>query len=279
VTLMVETTQPSLDHRPATRNRGPTALKVYRFTRRLFDAVQNAASAAFSGFWLGLLDRRALHLLDEVHYNGQKPYWTVEYNRHGLWDWEATAVDRYFSGCKCVLVAAAGGGREVLALSRRGLEVDAFECHPGLAGFANSLLASEGSRASVCIAPRDGCPDLVRVYDGVIVGWGAYTLIMGRSRRVAFLQQLRALSRPQAPILVSYWARVGREHALGLTARTANAIRRLMRKERCEIGDSLAPSFGHFFTDEEIVAELRDGGYDVVFESREPYGHVVGVAR
>ena len=42
--------------------------------------------------------------------------------------------------CKRLLVAGAGGGREVLALYKSGYEVDGFECHPELVALANTML-------------------------------------------------------------------------------------------------------------------------------------------
>src|SRR5687768_11996115 len=100
----------------------PWQARVYDASRRVFDAATAAARAVFVGTWLGLLDRRALQAADELYYRRVRMYHNDGYNLSGLFAWEADAFDRYFQGCRSLLVTSAGGGREVVALERRGLE-------------------------------------------------------------------------------------------------------------------------------------------------------------
>ncbi|HEX2205486.1 MAG TPA: hypothetical protein VHG91_19400 [Longimicrobium sp.] len=237
--------------------------------------------ALWIGARLGVLTREGIHRLDERYYSGDGPqidYAGDAHNTRGFLPWEGPVVQRFFAGCPRVLVLAAGGGREVLALRKMGIDADGYECHPGLAAFATGLLERHGVPGPVGVVGRDEAPRTGRRYDGVIVGWGAYMLIQGRARRVAFLRDLRALVGPGAPLLLSFFYRDGSRFRHALIGRAANALRRLRGREAIEDGDILAPNFIHLFTEDEVRAELRDGGFECVFYSTEGTGHAVGVA-
>jgi hypothetical protein len=177
-----------------------------------------------------------------------------------------------------MLVAGAGGGREVLALCQMGHEVDGFECHPELAAFANGLMQAENLSAKIDLVPRDECLDNNFVYDGLIVGWGAYMLIQGSQKRIAFLQKLRNKVSPGSPVLVSFFHRTEGAHRFKVSAAVGNGLRWVLRRSRIEVGDSLAPNYVHFFTQEELHAELRKAGFELVFYDTKEYGHAVAVA-
>src|SRR5262245_21605165 len=98
------------------------------------------------------------------------------YNRKGLWAWEQEMLERYFPAGARVLVASAGGGREMLALHRLGYEPDGFECNDRLRTFANDFLCGEGLLVTIHPASRDSCPAGLGLYDAAVVGWGAYML-------------------------------------------------------------------------------------------------------
>ncbi|HUE95139.1 MAG TPA: hypothetical protein VMN39_00680, partial [Longimicrobiaceae bacterium] len=134
--------------------------------------LNRAMSVGLNGVWLALLQREDLHAVSSAVYSKRTFYHTPEYNRSGLWEWETRAINEHFASCSRLLVAAAGGGREVLALRKRGFAVDGFEAHPGLVHFANEFLQEEGHGNGIQLAPWDGCPDYPHVYDGVIIGWG-----------------------------------------------------------------------------------------------------------
>jgi hypothetical protein len=175
-------------------------------------------------------------------------------------------------------VTSVGGGREVLALQELGYVVDGFECNPGLAEFAKALCEKEGRAAGIILAERDQCPATGSVYDGAVVGWGAYTLIQGRRKRVEFLKQLRAQVEEGAPLLVSFMARVCDSKYLRTVAAVGNLFRALAGRERLELGDDLNPIYVHHFNEEEIAAELARAGFTLKSYAAGPYGHAVAVA-
>ena len=106
---------------------------------RLFLRIQWLASRlsrligiGHTGLWLGVFTRNQLHTIGELFYTRQGFYWTEEWNKRGLFDWEKRALETFFAGCRSLLVAGAGGGREVIALRRAGIEAQGFESHPSL---------------------------------------------------------------------------------------------------------------------------------------------------
>lgn len=245
---------------------------------QVMQGVHGLLYALFDGICLGLLDRHTLHSLDEYCYKSWGEYHDETYNRSGLTNWEQNAIETYFQNARRLLVAGAGGGREILALCKLGYEVDGFECHPELAAFANTLLKEEGVQGKVTVVPRDECIDTVACYDGLIVGWGAYMLIQGRKRRIAFLNKLRHRVKPQAPLLISFFHRTQGQRRFRVIAVVGTALRYLLLRNPIEVGDSLAPNYVHHFTEEEIDQELREAGFRRVFYDTQYYGHAVGIA-
>lgn len=245
-------------------SRTPAAVRLYMLLRRVHARARYPFSAAFSGFWLGAFGREQLHALDEAVYRGPGSYLTDEHNLGGLFPWESEAVNGFFRGRTRLLLVGAGGGREAIALARQGFQVDAFECNPALVEYANRLLTREGIEARVRHLPRDEAPPAGGPYDGAIVGWSAYMLIMGRARRVAFLRSLRRLLDPRAPLLLSFWTRPEDDRRVPAVARTANAVRRILRREPVEPGDDLFPNYLHHFTEREVAGEMADAGFRMV---------------
>jgi SAM-dependent methyltransferase len=264
-------------------SRLPLPVHLYLRAHKALPKLFGLISAAFVGFWLGILSRRSLLLVDDAYYVGPRggtdnpdAYESEEYNRRGLWAWEQAMIEEYFAGASRLLVLACGGGREVLALQRLGYEADGFECQPILVDAANRLLVADGFTATVQVSPRDSCPTGDRRYSGVIVGWGGYTLVAGRHRRVALLQQVRERLEPGGMILISFFARRGTPRRFRLVAAMANALRWPLGRERVEPGDYLSPNYVHFFTQEEIRGELEEAGFDLLHYGTAGYGHAVG---
>jgi hypothetical protein len=238
--------------------------------------------ACSAGLWLGVLRREDQHAVGQFCYDYVAMYVTEDYNRRGLNNWEERALRDFFQGGQSILVAGAGGGREILALRRLGYEAVGFECHPGLVKFANDLIRKDGVGGWVSQSLPDECPQSGEVYDAVVVGWGVYTLIQGRRQRVEFLRGLRAQTRDGSPLLVSFYHRAAGSRRGKIVKAVGDALRRVRGRGRLEAGDDLDPStvpnFVHYFTRDEITSELREGGFELVFFSTEGYGHAVALA-
>jgi hypothetical protein len=252
--------------------------RAYSRSLKYLGSLVHLQQAIFAGIWLGLLSRDSLYEIDKVYYDRERKYHEDAWNLGGLFVWEAKALEQYFGDRNPVIVAAAGGGREIIALQKRGIDVDGFECHSGLVDLANRLQEEQGLTKSVRFAPRDECPVFDREYNGAIVGWSGYMLIQSRARRVNFLKQLRAGMKIGSPVLLSFYHRSNDERALKVVAAIGNALRLLRRRERLELGDDLHPNYVHFFSRDEIDLELRAGGFRLEQFSTEGYGHAIAFA-
>jgi SAM-dependent methyltransferase len=188
-------------------------------------------------------------------------YDSHEYNRRGLFSWEEEAIHAHFPDRARLLLLGAGGGREILALAPRGFDVAGFECNPTLAAAANRFLHDAQIDSTVRWLPRDAVPTYHEQFDGAIVGWGAYMLIIGSERRIRFLRELAECLLPGAPVLISFHTWDGSTRQVHWIRRIANTIRSLLRRHEADLGDDLVPNFIHRFTADEVELELREAGF------------------
>lgn len=243
--------------KPTTRS---PLVRFYLWFGRRWSTFVRVLDGGHLGVWLGLLSRAHLEAVDELHYQGSSTYNGEPHNLRGLMEWEEVPIREFFGGCSRLALLGAGGGREVLALERRGFRVDGFDCNPALVEFAGGFLPRHGATGTVCLLPRDTTP-AEGGYDGVIMGWGAYTLVAGRARRIRLLRGLRALVPDGAPLLLSFFCRPEQLTRLRVEYRVARGIRRLLRREPPELGDDLIPFFVHRFDQGEIEVEMRAAGF------------------
>ncbi len=242
---------------------GRAARLFVRATERLRRSLPRAEQY-WSGFWLGVLPRSAMAAIDEALYSLRSDYGSAEHNRHGLAGWEREAVETYFAPGSRIMVLAVGGGREVVALRRLGFEAYGWESHPHLVAVARTLLAEEGHPGVINEIARDCVPPGADLYDGVILGWGMYMLVHGRSRRIDLLHGVRDRLPPKGPLLLSYFARSGDDQRSIAVHRIAQPLRRILRREAVQLGDDMLPNVVHRFTRSEIEDELRAAGFELL---------------
>lgn len=245
-------------------------------SHRFVEGGMSATRGVFDGFWLGVLDDRRLAALDVAYYDRESKYQAEAYNRRGLSDWEQHAVDTYFPPGGRVTVVGAGGGREVVALLARGFDAVGFEPHPALAAFGARLTSADGHGERVLTCSRDGWPQAAPPADAVVIGWGAYMLIPGRTRRIAYLRGAAGRLSDGGRVLLSFFPRRGTAVRFRTCARVGSALRRLRRRPPVEAGDALVPNYVHFFTREQVAAELVEAGFRPLHIALEEYGWAVG---
>jgi SAM-dependent methyltransferase len=239
----------------------------------------SVVSATYAGIGLALLDRPAVLALHRTYFDEQQQYARDTYNLQGLTGWEVAAIEQFFGECRSLLLAGAGGGREALALERKGYAVVGFDCNAKLVTYAQSFLARHGASATMSFAPPDRCLQTTQRFDGAVIGWGAYTHIQGRETRVRFLREIRECLANGAPLMLSFWDRSGTSRALSWTHRIGSTLSRSLRRGEVELGDELSEFFAHSFTRQEIDSELAEAGLRLLHYAATPYGHAVARAQ
>ena len=159
----------------------------------------------------------------------------------GFFDWEAPLIERYFRKGSRILVAAAGTGREILALRDAGFSADGFECNPSLLAAGRKIFEQLGQSHSVVFCEPDRVPTGPQIYEGLIVGWSAYTHIPTRLRRVRFLQALRGRTLPHSALVMSFFIRNESSRYSAMTYR-AGAIFRILFRGRKDLWNSATTS-------------------------------------
>lgn len=254
-------------------------VRAYNLSNRAYIRMGNIIAVLHQGIWLGIIDDHNLDETTAEYYACQRHYFDKDYNSRGLLRWESSAIDRFFGDCLSMLVGAAGGGREALALAQRGYDVVAFECNPALLKVAELLAHDHHVSLRYVSTPPSQPPKLDRVFDGAVVGWGGYMHIPSSAKRIAFLRDMRRNVRSGAPLLLSFFTRSPISRRFLFIQRIASGIRKIRSSgESVEIGDTLDGSFDHYFTRDEIETELQAAGFKSALYREEPYAHVVALA-
>lgn len=237
--------------------------------------IYHFINAVTTGFWLGVMGDKSLDYADELHYNRSKKYFDDNYNLSGLFRWEKIAIEKYFSNAKSILLLAAGGGRETVALSQMGFEVDSYECNKALVEYGNALLQKHGIKNTIEYLPRDTVPTESKKYDGIIIGWGAYSHIRGKKKRHLFLQKLQPFLDKEAPLMISFLLTRERTRQNKIVKQVADFFRVFSKQGKTDLGDGLIFEFVHYFSEEEIKSELLKVKYMVIGFNSVDYGCIV----
>jgi hypothetical protein len=240
------------------------AASLYLLTNRVFRTLHGGAQALFEGFWMGLLPESIDDVISEQSYGEGDSYTNDGHLDSGFHFWEEIAIRKHFPPRSRILVGSAGGGRELIALSRAGFEATGFECSRAMVEAGKRALAQRSIAATLDWAPPSVAPKTGSTYDGVIVGWNGYCYISPRARRISFLKDLRDQMKPRAPLLVSAAMRVPHGRLLQWTPRIANAVRICtFRAPVFEPGDSFSRRPKMHFTRRQLRTELEEAGFTV----------------
>ncbi len=253
---------------------------LYLWSDRFFRVLHGGSQVLFEGLWMGLLPESVYDAISEKSYGDGARYTNAPYLDRGFQFWEDLAVRTYFPPGGRVLVGAAGGGRELIALERAGFQAAGFECSHAMVEAGKRALAERGMAATLDWAPPCVAPQMGGRFDALIVGWNGYGFILPRARRMAFLKDLRAQLRPGSPALVSAairtpWARVS-----VWTPVFANAVRICtFRAPVFEAGETFSGRPRHRFTRQQLELELTEAGFSIETSYMwGPFGAVVAKA-
>lgn len=253
--------------------------RVYFLSERVLSLISNGSAAIIQGVALGLLSNRQLENLTVQRYETAlsiAAYSNSSYLNNGLFIWERETVRHYFPSRARVLVAAAGAGRELIALAKAGYEVEGFDCSQPLVESGRRELLNQGLSVRLDYAAPSSVPRLNGKFEAVLIGFSGYMYIPGRERRIRFLSQLADVLNPHGVVMLSFT-----EGSLSKrrtwVARIGTALRRLRNDNPVEEGDSLKDGFQHHFVREQIQAEMNEAGLKMVnYEGGSCYGHAVG---
>ncbi len=213
---------------------------LYRFSRTL-SALDLGQQIVRDELLFAFLAPRQRNFLTFEAYGRSRRYVPGgEYFLEGLWAWEAAVLeDSRVPRSGRVLLAAAGGGRELRALLERGYEVFAFE--PVAPLFESARTIAQGKNARVVQAsyddlaaraegrsgPLDG---LNGHFDLCILGWGSLSHLTDLNAVLETLGALRALA-PAAPVLVSFSLRTkGKPEVKGGALKLRHGLRRALAR-------------------------------------------------
>jgi hypothetical protein len=246
---------------------------------RWFKRAVGVMTAVHEGFWLGCLSADDLNAVTAKHFDESQFYASNAHNLSGFFDWEPPLLERYFRRGSRILVAAAGAGRETLALRKAGFDADGFECSPLLVRASQEIFDQLGESKCVTYCPPDTVPSGPPVYEGLIIGWSGYTHIPTRLRRIAFLQALRQRALPRSPLLMSFFTRLPDSYDK-VVYRTATLCRFFGGRELLSPGDHLEwRRYVHRFTRDEVEAELEAAGFRIEhYNERSGDGQAVAIA-
>jgi hypothetical protein len=141
-------------------------------------------------------------------------YGDPEVQGWGFYPFEARMLARFFPPPPArLLMHGVGGGRDLLALVRAGYTVDGHEPGGRLASAANALLQSAAKPGNLsrvvessmqAWAANPSRNDQGDRYDGVFIGWTAWTHLLRHTERLDVLQAFRRVC-PSGPVLLSFF--------------------------------------------------------------------------
>jgi hypothetical protein len=257
-------------------------VKCFELADRWLNRLVKLTNAMHEGFWLGCLNADELNAVTAEHFDQSQYYSSAEHNLRGFFEWEQSALARFFRRGSRILVAGAGGGREVLALRKAGFEAGGFECSLPLVRASEQIFDGLGESNYVTYCEPDSVPPGPRIYDGIVMGWTVYTHIPTKARRVAFLRALSQRALPNSPLLISFLTRHSSSSDEALVYRVATLCRFFLHgsKEPLELGDRISfARYIHSFTSDEVEAELRSAGFRIEYHHDDGgFGYTVGIA-
>jgi len=208
----------------------------------------------------------------------------------GLFGWEQSLFEHQsIPRSGRVLLAAAGGGRELKALLDRGFQVTAFEPNPVL--FEGARRVAEGRagakvfRASYAdlVSAAEGNGPLALLteerFDYVLFGWGSFTHLTEDAVQLSVLGASRALA-PQAPLSLSFFMRSALQPD-SRSARMRQVVRRVLRHAGSArpvepgLGYDYGGGFVYSFSSDEVNSLAARAGYRIEFFDEKIFPHVI----
>ncbi|MBI2479651.1 MAG: hypothetical protein HYV60_13775 [Planctomycetia bacterium] len=257
-----------------------------QWLRRSQWATQKLAAwieALQSGIFMGLVDDETFQSFDTYPFDETNSLDVATETERGLETWERRIVCEHLADAKSVLVAAAGGGRELVGLSELGYATTGVEYGRELCEATRRELTMRGSRAAIQGDERFAVPRGATPYDAAFVARKFLSHVHDRKCRIELLANIRQTLRPNATLVLGFYTRDRDTLAFRLQAGLANLLRRLrgQREFLVEVGDHIdpqSPLYHHHYVWEEVCDELREAGFTPVEHETTWFGWCVARA-
>lgn len=208
----------------------------------------------------GLCDENSLAALAAASWKREEAYRHPSLLEQGLLPFENGWLQRLPPKAR-VAVIGCGGGRDMLALARRGFSVSGLDVSSDSVDSARIDLAAQNIPVSIFCGDATDFVFPNGPFDAVIFSWLTYGYIPGRNRRIqALLNAVRAMT-PGGQVILTL--KENNQESLGRALRAARLIAAITgNKFRLESGDNLHERFlyEHHFSEKEIAGEADGAG-------------------
>ena len=231
---------------------------------------------ALTAIAAGLSDERHIIRRNQRYWDYRDFWMARSHVFSGLMKWEEQVYDAHLPSTGTVGVIGCGAGRDLVALTRRGLRTIGVDLSPCAVEWAGRYLAEAG------IDARVHCADVSKFefpdppYDAFIFSYSTYSYIPGAKRRIQILSNLERKLAPNGCIIASFLKANGVPE--GRASQLTRWVAHLTGNRRPhEPGDHFGPDLNstHLFTQEEITREAHAAQMEVIYFDVEEKGIAV----
>ncbi len=252
---------------PTTR---PFSIRCLDISQSIRHKVIRTWEMLESALAMGLIKDETFTSFDAYPYDETKSI-ELAPESYELEGWIRGCTEANFEADSSVLVVAAGGLQELVALNQQGYSVDGVEFGQRLFEVSKQWLDQNLPNQTLQHAQRYEIPSANTKFEAAFVARHYYSHIRKSEERIDFLRSIRNQLKPGAPLILSYYICEERacdqQPTFTLQQKMANLIRRILGrgKSLVAVGDHMDPEsalYHHHFTDEEVASELKEAGFE-----------------
>ncbi len=222
------------------------------------------------GFWLSILSEKQIEKFIKTFYKRSKQYSSDKTTLKGLYDWEQYIANKFVASNSQITIIGAGGGREVFALANLGHSIDAYEPDEKMVKYAKSFFHDRKLPVEFShMLPNEIA---LKQCDVFWLGWGVYTQIISRDKRVKLLKNAKNCIDKTGYIIISYWPERRKSNHIKLL----HSVIKKLNMRNVEQGEYFKNGiWAKYFTSEQIEQEVSMAGLKIVYKNDDGYGHAV----
>ncbi len=241
----------------------------FRLLRFLYRCIERV-DLFIEAIWLSFLSEKQFKGLIESFYKNDNRYTQSNKIKKGLFQWEMDIAKYSPIKDAKIVVIGAGGGRECWALNELGFNVSGYEPDSKMVEYAKRFILEKQLPIKYTELPANAIPN--EKCDLFWFGWGVYTHIFGRDKRVDMLLEAKSVIPTNGYIIISYWIENRSDKKLNRLRKTINRFNR----RNVESGESFKQGlWGKQFTKEQIKEEANLAKLKIIHISEKEYGHAI----